>query len=548
MNKFFLLISLTPVCGMLSAQIKNPFTKGEDSLSLENSRIENEISAEKSKTKIDRKKSIYRKPEFKYSDISFFLKINPEKIKPVFPTINLEKPKLEKANYASLSYGNFASPEGLICLNTRKQKNLIAGAQFQHLSSWRGYLKNTEFMLNSFEGALESRYNKVNVVTGLEINKTDYSFFGDSTHYHEPTGNDSLSGELLKINSFLTLKSNSENSKISPRANFGVRFTGDKYGYQEMWWSINPGVTYNLSQSSSVVLNSSLQIYKDTLGNVKSGKSIVEIFPYYQLKKKNFSIATGFNVLSFYDSTSNNSIFPFIETELLVIPSRLRFTGKINGGFTYNSFYNLTESNIYYSRYAQTAGSTFLKLLTGVNGNFAGKWNYSLNFTFSKTALQPVWVNRTLPEYSSRFDLVYGKDLTTLGISSSNSILFSENLSALVSFDFCKYQFGEASPISIYFNQQQINGNVGLKLKIKRVISLEPQVQLIGKIPLYEDLTQKVISQKEIVLLNLSGNYYFSNRFSLFLKLGNLLNTRYFLKAGYQEAPLTMRGGVFYTF
>jgi hypothetical protein len=187
-------------------------------------------------------------------------------------------------------------------------------------------------------------------------------------------------------------------------------------------------------------------------------------------------------------------------------------------------------------------------LLTGVNGNFAGKWNYSLNFTFSKTALQPVWVNRTLPEYSSRFDLVYGKDLTTLGISSSNSILFSENLSALVSFDFCKYQFGEASPISIYFNQQQINGNVGLKLKIKRVISLEPQVQLIGKIPLYEDLTQKVISQKEIVLLNLSGNYYFSNRFSLFLKLGNLLNTRYFLKAGYQEAPLTMRGGVFYTF
>jgi hypothetical protein len=62
---------------MLSAQIKNPFTKGEDSLSLENSRIENEISAEKSKTKIDRKKSIYRKPEFKYSDISFFLKINP---------------------------------------------------------------------------------------------------------------------------------------------------------------------------------------------------------------------------------------------------------------------------------------------------------------------------------------------------------------------------------------------------------------------------------------------------------------------------------------
>lgn len=548
MNKFFLLITLTPVCGILSAQIKNPFTKGEDSLSLENNRIENEISAEKSKTRIDKKKSIYRKPEFKYSDISFFLKINPEKVKPVFPTLNLEKPKLEKANYASISYGNFASPEGLISLNTRKQKNLIAGAQFQHLSSWKGYLKNTEFMFNSFEGALESRYNKVNVITGLEISKTDFRFFGDSTYYHETTENDSITGKLLKINSFLTLKSNSENSKISPRATFGFRFVGDHYSYQEVCWSINPGITYNLSQSSSVILNSSLQIYKDTLGTVKSGKSIVEIFPYYQLKKKNFSISTGFNIISFYDSTSNNSIFPYIETELLAIPSRLSFIGKVNGGFTYNSFYNLTESNIYYSRAIQTSGSTFLKLLTGVKGNFAGKWNYSLNFTFSKADLHPVWANSTLPEYSSRFDLVYGKDLTTLGISSSNSIIFSENLSALVSFDFNKYQFGVASPISLYFNQPQVNANVGLKWKIKRVISLEPQVQLIGKIPLYEDLNQKVISQKEIVLLNLSGNYYFSNRFSLFLKLGNLLNTRYFLKAGYQEAPLTMRGGVFYTF
>ena len=106
----------------------------------------------------------------------------------------------------------------------------------------------------------------------------------------------------------------------------------------------------------------------------------------------------------------------------------------------------------------------------------------------------------------------------------------------------------KTSTVAYNFNVPAARADFWASYNFSDKVWVAAEVYLFGKRVMSIDAAGNEITENVMADLNLSAEYRFSKRISIFLELNNLLGNKYFRWYNYQERPFDVKGGATFSF
>ncbi|RNL54449.1 porin family protein [Pedobacter jejuensis] len=462
-------------------------------------------------------------------------------------------------NYVKGGVGSLSTLLGEVYINMDRDPALQVGGYFKHFSQ-EGKLNKQNSSYQQFSLFGRSIMDENTVSGRINFERNGLYFYGinnDRPALNPNPEKQALTlfeaeGELLK-----NYKEDNDAFSYALKANGYV--WNDKFSAKESYVTLNGYLNKRIS-SLNLGLGASTEF-----GNTKDlatsvGNNLLRLNPYIRLQVQGAKVTAGINLVQEFGAYSSTRIFPAITADLTLIPDYLQVFGEVKGDVTRNSMKSFTDENPWLNSNILIKNTVEkLSISAGVKGTGGPGFGYKARFYIKQVDDMPLFVNNFTD--FNKFDVIYdsGKAKIT-GLEGEISVQVSDALkwTGKVNIDDYKpssetyswFKPGlKASSNFVYTYNKKLSFNAAVvvqddvKAKIYTSAPVNPLQYVFPNTAI-----ESIVTVKGFVDLGLGADYRINNKFSVFAKANNILNSNYNRYLFYQVNGFNVFGGLTYSF
>ena len=483
-------------------------------------------------------------------------------------------------NYLALGFGNYTTPFIEFFLHQNRKFETDYGIYLKYTSSENG-VKNTflnnEFSTLNLGGFYLKEERGFTWKIGGNMYQKQYNWYGlpnisfdnntiNSIAAKQTYGFYEVESEVVFEDSYF------DNIKGA------LSLFDDKFGSTEVGLSIKPSLKIPLGFISKNLSELELQTNINYLqgefeqnylnnSNIKYSFFNLGIHPVYRVNWNKLSIKLGSKI--YLTSDIENSLtdilaYPDLEITYPVITNLINFYAGAGGDLYMNSFQKFSEQNPFISpTLFLTQTNEQYNLFGGINGTISSNISFNVKASYKSDEDHALFVRN-----NSKSNGIFNASTSLLGYEYGNSFnVFYDDISTLSIFgeievDASKrFSIGATIQTNSYattfqqeaWNLPKIEGAIYGKYKNNNwyananifFVGSRMDVQYNGTFP---STIASIESLDAFTDMNLNGGYHFSDFFSAFVKLNNILGTDYDRYANYNVLGFQALAGITYKF
>ena len=483
-------------------------------------------------------------------------------------------------NYLALGFGNYTTPFIEFFLHQNRKFETDYGIYLKYTSSENG-VKNTflnnEFSTLNLGGFYLKEERGFTWKIGGNMYQKQYNWYGLPNISFDNNTINSIAAK--QIYGFYEVESEVvfEDSYFD-NIKGALSLFDDKFGSKEVGFLLKPSLKIPLGFISKNLSELELETNINYLqgefeqnylnnSNIKYSFFNLGIHPVYRVNWNKLSIKLGSKIYLTSDiknSLTNILAYPDIEITYPVITNLINFYAGASGDLHMNSFQNFSEQNPFVSpTLFLTQTNEQYNLFGGINGIISSNISFNVKASYKSDEDHALFVRN-----NSKSNGVFNASTSLLGYEYGNSFnVFYDDISTLsifgeIEIDASKrFSIGATIQTNSYtttfqqeaWNLPKIEGTIYGKYKNNNwyananifFVGNRMDVQYNGTFP---STIASIESLDAFTDMNLNGGYHFSDFFSAFVKLNNILGTDYDRYANYNVLGFQALAGITYKF
>ncbi|PWS26074.1 hypothetical protein DHW03_18690 [Pedobacter yonginense] len=462
-------------------------------------------------------------------------------------------------NYVKGAFGSLATLLGEAYFNTGKDEGLQVGGYFKHFSQ-EGKLnkQNSSSQQLSVFGRSILEENTISGRVNFERNGVHfYGIDNDRPALNPNPEKQALTmfeaeGELVK-----NFTEDEDALSYALKANGYV--WSDKFSAKENYFTANGYLNKRIS-SLNLGLAAAAEFgnTKDALTSV--GNNLLRLNPYIRLQVKGAKITAGINFVQEFGAYSSSRIFPSVTADFTLIPDYLQIFGEVKGDVNRNSLKGFTDENPWLNSNILIKNTVEkLSFSAGIKGTGGPGFGYKARVYVKQFDDMPLFINNYTD--FNKFDVIYDFGKTKLtGLEGEISVQVSDALKwtgklnvddwkpAQETYSWFKPGLKVSSNFVYTYNKKlSFNAGVVIQDDVKAKLNIAAPVSPLQYV-VPNPAIESIVTVKGYVDLGLGAEYRINNKFSVFAKANNILNSNYSRYLFYQVNGFNIFGGLTYSF
>lgn len=464
-------------------------------------------------------------------------------------------------NYVKGGFGNLGTLLGEVYINLGKDEGLQAGGYFKHFSQ-QGKLNKQNSSNQQFSVFGRSILDENTLSGRINFERNGLYFYGINDTLPLLNTNPAKQAlTLIEAEGEVVKNYSLDEDALTYAAKANIYFWSDKFSAKENYLTLNGYLnkrisSFNLGLAASTEFGST----KDALTSVSN--NLLRLNPYLRLQVEGAKVTAGINLVQEFGAYSSTRIFPAITADFTLIPDYLQIFGEVKGDVNRNSLKNFTDenpwlnSNIFIKNTVEK-----LSISAGIKGTGGPGFGYKARFYIKQIDDMPLFVNNFTD--FNKFDVIYdfGKSKIT-GLEGEISIQVSDELKWTGKLNIDDYKpaqetynwFKPGLKVSsnfLYTYNKKLSFNAGVVIQDNtkaKIYTANPLISgtMYPSVP--NPLIESIVNVKGFVDLGIGAEYRVNNKFSIFAKANNILNSNYSKYLFYQVNGFNAFGGLSYSF
>ena len=542
--------SLTLSLSTVSAQVTNPF-KDNDS-TVVTGKWEGDLEElEKPRMQLPKVevKTETKGLTYEQKDIQGKTEFTPRKPGKPKPIGKEPVPKLQ-GNFIKLGFGRFVTPMAKLYLNNNYEEQLDVGLDFTHISSSNGWVDYAESREDYGTAKIHYLLKDHSMGGSLYLNNTSFFYYGDTlvqnrselTDSIQNLINDSIRNVFTKVKAEAYLKKNYSEEGVNWGGTLQFRNYSDRMMNQDLHFSLLPDFNWKVNNQFSADIDMNLTFSNSNFDSVEQSRLFLDFTPSATYQWKELWVQAGLKVNSFNDSVASFGAYPLLRAEYNILPERLTAFAGLKGEMKYNTFYDQVAVNRYLRTRDAQPDIRPTKEKFNIYGGFSGSVMQYVNFSakgYHKIVEdQLIFFNQ---ENGAYFDMVYDTAFKETG--AELSLLFNKDDKIKAGID-GKFRSFKTSNIAYNYAMPTTRVDIWGSYNFAEKLWVASEIYVIGKRTMSIDSLGNPITQNTLADINLSVDYRFNKRISVFLELNNILSNQYERWYNYRERPFDIKAGV----
>lgn len=449
--------------------------------------------------------------------------------------------------YLSLGYGNYGSPYAEAFLNSRKDKRKLVGAHAWLKSSAKGPVddKNSG---SSTSGV--SLYGKAFGDFITASGKIGFENIG--THFYGyPTGEVVSRDAIRQSFNLLSLSgelSNTRNSAFTYSLGGDFRYLDDHYAAKETDVDLAFRSSYEIDKLSSIALKADYSIIsrKDALIDPKPRSLFSATGNYVFSPLDGLEVKAGLTVAFENDTldSKNIHIFPDVYATYSLSPT-VDLVGSLTGGVDEVSLHTLVRENLWLAPDIPIYHTNRLfEFRAGLNARLGSQ--VEVHAGLAAAHLKNLYSFVNAPGDQSKFVTVFDPGTVRRNnVYAALSYAQSEKAKFQVRGDFYTYTAGDLQEV---WHRPTYRLSANAFYNVFDKILLKADLIMQGGMKAFDQNTTEVVKLDGAFDLNAKAEYLFSDSFSFFVQLNNIVSNKYPLYYHYPVRGMQVMGGITWSF
>lgn len=476
-------------------------------------------------------------------------RFNTPDFQPSIKPLKLKQEELQKitSGYVSAGFGNFASPFLSASISSKRNANRHYGADFLHRSFGSGPVgdKNSASG-NTNLGLFMSGINDA-IAASMKVNYENRvnHFFG-----YQPSKQEVKRDTIRQVFNTFSLAGLIENAKPS---DFNYQLKGtfsyltDYYRAVESDAGVGFNSQYKVSEKNQVLFTTDYRLLarKDSLVEAKPRHLFKAGAAYQFAAIDKLNVRAGLLVAYENDTLGKNNavhVYPDIYATYQLSKTVEAF-GGFGGDMERVSLHSLSKENPWVNSNINIFhANKALDINAGLNGRVGA--SFLFKFGIAAKAYQNLYFFKNHVGQPEKFDVIYD-DVTITNPFGEWGFKKGEKVSITMRGEYFAYSMKREAEawhrpdyrVSLYSNFNMAN-------KLTLAANLIGQ----GGMKAFNNTTNKVVTLKTAMDLQLRATYFVSKNFSCYVEGNNLLNSNYPLFLNYPVRGLQVSGGVGWSF
>ncbi len=452
-------------------------------------------------------------------------------------------------NSVKLGYGNYSSPLFGLKYFANLEKARIA-SQFFHESFQEGPVegKNSASSESSAQVSVNYKVKKAELIPVIQWQRNGYRFYGNAD----------------RINSGF----NSEEAVKVSRGNvdFGFLVKGRtdelKYSIEPHIYSTNQSVQDGraINSETGFRFNTGLELEVDKgftvgfdldgdvsnyEGAIEFKRSLFKVSPWLSRSSTDWNFKGGLSLfVDKANGVSQTVLYPFIDAEWRFSP-KWSLLGSVDGGIRWNGLNDILEANQFMDDSLLIQNTNIdVSLGGGLKGALTNNLIFESGLKWESFSAMPFYIPSGSD--SSRFSLTYDTGNVDI-LSFNNKLTYSVSTNSSVGVGLTLYNYVTTS-LEKAWHLPSYTFTLFVSKNIKEKFFINSEIIAQGGIEAPGATAIEVIDLESFFDVNINLDYKATERFSVFLKLNNLLNKEYENYIGYPVRGATFKVGGKYRF
>ncbi len=500
------------------------------------------------------------KPKFVYNitPVQYKTHFNPKVLRPA----KLKSEALQKLyyGYARLGFGNYLSPLAEVAINSKRSERW-QWSSVLHYQSSNGKVKNADKErvyagVSDFTANADAKHffkNRTVAKLNVGYNNAESYFYGYSpktitTDAEPPLKKADI--EKQQLNTVNLSASYGTNYLDSSRINYTIYiknlFTKTIDKYNENLFDIGTKMNY-FFEHKMVGVNINIKNVNNSGFTDTTNNNFVRFNPWVGAFGKKWRIVAGVNTY-FNSENSKYHFYPQLSMHYNIIDYFLIPYFQISGNHKVNNFTKLYHENHFINNGLKVKPTNNkVNISFGFRGNISSEIAFNLRADYSKFEDYYFYVNDTALQYDNKFTVVYD-DLTQTHFLGEISYKHKGKLYASLKGEFYKNTLKDYD-YAWHLPDYKVSLHTRYSIQDKIIANLN--IFGIGKryaLEYDETNTQKAVSLKGLIDVNIGLEYRYTKRLSAFLNINNILAQKYYKWNNYPRQQFFIMGGVSYCF
>jgi len=470
-----------------------------------------------------------------------------------------EKASILVNNYVKGAFGSLSTLLGEAYFNTGKDEGLQLGGYIKHFSQ-EGKLnkQNSSNQQLSVFGRSILEENTVSGRINLERNGT-YFYGIDNANPALNPDPQKQAFSLIELEGELVKNFTEDEDALSYAVKANGYLWNDKFSAKESYLSLNGYLnkrisSFNLGLAASTEFGNT----KDALTSV--GNNLLRLNPYIRLQVKGAKVTAGINFVQEFGAYSSSKLFPSVTADFTLVPDYLQVFGEVKGDVNRNSMKSFTDENPWLNSNILVKNTVEkLSISAGIKGTGGPGFGYKARFYMKQFDDMPLFINNF--DDFNKFDVIYDFGKTKLtGLEGEISIQVSDALKwtgklniddwkpASETYSWFKPGLKVNSNFVYTYNKKlSFNAGVVIQDDVKAKVNVQQPINPLQYL-IPNPGIESIVTVKGFVDLGVGADYRINNKFSVFAKANNILNSNYSRYLYYQVNGFNIFGGLTYSF
>ncbi|MET0571141.1 MAG: hypothetical protein ABWZ79_06920 [Pedobacter agri] len=499
------------------------------------------------------------KAKLNYSITDRKLELNSDIQKLQAQALAEEKASILVNNYVKGAFGSLSTLLGEAYFNTGKDEGLQLGGYIKHFSQ-EGKLnkQNSSNQQLSVFGRSILEENTVSGRINLERNGT-YFYGIDNANPALNPDPQKQAFSLIELEGELVKNFTEDEDALSYAVKANGYLWNDKFSAKESYLSLNGYLnkrisSFNLGLAASTEFGNT----KDALTSV--GNNLLRLNPYIRLQVKGAKVTAGINFVQEFGAYSSSKLFPSVTADFTLVPDYLQVFGEVKGDVNRNSMKSFTDENPWLNSNILVKNTVEkLSISAGIKGTGGPGFGYKARFYMKQFDDMPLFINNF--DDFNKFDVIYDFGKTKLtGLEGEISIQVSDALKwtgklniddwkpASETYSWFKPGLKVNSNFVYTYNKKlSFNAGVVIQDDVKAKVNVQQPINPLQYL-IPNPGIESIVTVKGFVDLGVGADYRINNKFSVFAKANNILNSNYSRYLYYQVNGFNIFGGLTYSF
>lgn len=450
--------------------------------------------------------------------------------------------------YLRAGFGNYVSPLLEAYYNTKRDKNKLIGAHAYHHSSDRGPVdgRNSGSGMSGIS-VFGKTFNDAIALSGNVgyENRTSH-FYGYPEGVSVKPASIKQSYNLFKLYGDLT---NSSNSDFSYKIGAGFNHLDDKFSAKETEIDLIFRSAYRLNDDQKINIDADYTMINRKDFNVDIGaRNLFTVTPSFQFEPvEDLKVKAGLRFAYENDSIDNKDfhVYPDIEASYPITPS-LDVFASLTGGIEKVSLQTLSYENMWLAPGVPIFHTNkVIDFTGGIRARLGSK--VSAHAGLSMATLKNYYYFVNTEADPSKFTVAYDRADGTRRVNLFLAMVYAQSEMAkfMLRADLYGYKTGSLEE-AWHRPTYRVTANGSYNVYNKILLSADVIAQ--GGMKAWDPVTDKTIKLDGAFDLNFKAEYLFSQSFSVFVQLNNILSNKYPVFLNYPVRGFQATAGITWSF